>query len=402
MNVKNVYLICGIALGIVVSVIFFLSLSLSVARYSLSIFLVFSIAAVLAFIGLFFYSQKINEQISGPPNPKLRALLDSALAPHARKLGFDDQEFDSAKDSIGAIGRYLVAIVGTFRAFGFIFAAMTIAVSSAILIATLMQVDRLDQQNQLAEASRRAALINELTAILTEIDEELDDSERADEKMGDIENPAPGKSPTYISEGTELSKRLVWRIVALSRSLQPYKFLENDRLSEKAYSPERAQLLMSLVASGISLKDIFRMGSFEYSYLVDAELANIFLKDTKLSFSNFESANLITSDLSEAYITDSNFNKAILFNVPMVNADLRRSNFSGARMPEAFHLSGAKLSGVILDGAFVSSPTWLEDLEALEEPPTGLVSSDWVVSKTVKDWFVKGEKAGASYLVSRR
>lgn len=123
---------------------------------------------------------------------------------------------------------------------------MTIAISSAILIATLMQVERLDQQNQLAEASRRAALINELTAILTEIDEELDSSDKADEKMGDIENPSPGKSATYISEGVDLSKRLVWRIVALSRSLQPYRFLEGENLSGRPCLTDLAFIKQSL------------------------------------------------------------------------------------------------------------------------------------------------------------
>ncbi len=389
----------GIALGIVISIIFFLSMSLSVARYSLSLFLIFSVASVLAFVGLYFYSQHIQEKISDSTSPESRALLDSIFASHAKVLGLGEQEFDSVKSSISVTAKYVLSVLGTFRAFGFVFAAMTVAVSSAILIATLMQVERLDQQNQLVEASRRAALINELTAILTEIDEELDNSDKADERMGDVENPVPGKSGTYISEGVELSKRLVWRIVALSRSLQPYRFLEESSLSKNPYSPERAQLLMSLVASGISLNDIFRMGSFEYSYLVDAELANVFLKDTKLSFSNFEGANLVTSDLSDAYLTDCNFKSAILFNVPMVNTDLRRSNFSDARMPEAFQLEGAKLDNIELNGAFVSSPSWLDDLEALDNPPTGLDRDRWLVSDELKDWYIDGEKAGAGYLV---
>lgn len=74
MNFKTIYLLSGIALGIVISIIFFLGLSLSVARYSLSFFLFFSIASVLAFIGLYLYSQKVQEKISGPTSPDVRAL----------------------------------------------------------------------------------------------------------------------------------------------------------------------------------------------------------------------------------------------------------------------------------------------------------------------------------------
>ncbi|MES9853629.1 MAG: pentapeptide repeat-containing protein [Candidatus Thiodiazotropha sp. L084R] len=399
---KTVYLVFGVALGMAVTIIFYLNLSLSVTRYTLSGFLIFSVAGVIAFVGLAWYSNKLKNNLNKLPVTSIQHLLDSYLSKHAKEIEIDDNDYQSIKRITTESVKYIISMIATLRAFGFVFASITIAVSAAILIATLMQVERLDQQNQLAEASRRAALINELTAILTEIDEELDNSENPNEKMSFIENPEPGKSPTFISEGTELSKRLVWRIVALSRSLQPYRFLQDNNLTSKPYSPERAQLLVSLVASGINLKDVFRMGSFDYSYLKDAELGNIFLRDTKLRNSNFEGANLITSDLSDSYLGNSNFRNSILFNVPMNNADIRGVDFTGARMTESFHLSGAHMSGVILDGAFVSSPSWIKEITELKEPPLNFDSDTWVVSKQPADYFVKGQELGLAYRVSRR
>lgn len=123
------------------------------------------------------------------------------------------------------------------------------------------------EQNVLQESARRSALVFELSSILDEIDEELDDAGiekgaiqtrgKNDEagskpiegrpRRRDIDNP-----PLY-----RLSARLTGRIVALSRSLRPYRFLDdNGVLQEKSLSPERAQLLLSLMDSGIDMEEI--------------------------------------------------------------------------------------------------------------------------------------------------
>ena len=394
--------LAGVAFGVAATSIFFLNLSLGVTRYTLSALIILSLAGLVGLIGLSWFSVRVKQRIDAIPIESHRLILDFVLLRRKRPSELTDGEHAKLEEAITGVAGYVFSVFAIVRSFGFVFAAITVSVSAAILIATLMQVERLDQQNQLAEASRRAALINELTAILTEIDEELDGSNRSTQKMGDIDNPELGKSATFVADGFELSQRLVWRIVALSRSLRPYKFLEGDTLVSTQFSPERAQLLVSLIASGIDLKDIFRMGSFEHSYLRGAELPNVFLRDTKLAYSNFEEANLITSDLSEALAVGANFRGAILFLVKFEGADLRNADFSGSRMTDAQMLNNTKMAGANLDGAVVSNSDWLERLQKLPIPPQGLEYEQWEVSASTEEWSFGGDVAGTGYVVRRK
>lgn len=395
-------IVAGAALGFAAASVFFLYLSLGAGRYTLSALLIVAVAGFISLVGLWWLSAKLRSRISDSPALKIQPILDWLMLPREERTQITAEHAENIKRSITDFASYVASVIALLRAFGFIFAAITAAVSAAILIATLMQVERLDQQNELSEASRRAALVNELTAILTEIDEELDSSTYSEQKMGDIEEPKVGEGPTFVSGGVELSKRLVWRIVALSRSLRPYRFLEDGQLNAESYSPERGQLLMSLVASGVELKDIFRMGSFESAYLRGAELSNVYLRDTKLSHSNFDNANLIQSNLSDAILNGATFSNAILFNVNVENADMSNVKFGGARLTEPHLMSGAKLEGADLEGALVSAADWFEKLKQLEKPPSGLEYDKWKVVDSPVNWFFGGQSAGTAYEIRRK
>jgi hypothetical protein len=395
-------LLLGVTLGVAGTAIAFLHLSLDLSKYALSAFLILAIGSLIAVIGLALFSSYMRHRLDDGPK-LLVQLLESIHAAVVEK----DSNRETALANLKGIGVSVVTTVlttlATIRAFGLLFAALTVAVSAAILVATLMQVERLDQQNQLVEASRRAALINELTALLTEIDEEMDQLELKGVKDSSKKSPPrAGEGPTFVRDGISLSKRLVWRIVALSRSLKPYRFLEGITLSNTEYSPERAQLLISLVASGIDMKDIFRMGSFEYSYMKGVELSNIFLGDAKLNNSSFEGANLITSNLSGSIARDTDFSGAILFMVDMTNADIQNSKFFGTRMPEPHQLAGAKMNDANLDGALVSSVDWIQNLISQKTPPTGFEASQWEISSETVEWRFNKQKAGIAYVLRRK
>jgi hypothetical protein len=81
------------------------------------------------------------------------------------------------------------------------------------------QNTRIEQQTYLQEAGRRSSLIFLMNNVLDKMDEEL-------------------KSP--VNKDRNLSDQLIGRIVALSKSLKPYKYLESDSLS-MTVSPERGQ-----------------------------------------------------------------------------------------------------------------------------------------------------------------
>lgn len=391
----------GTAIGIAGTTLFYLSISLDVTRYFLSGFITLAIAAVISLVGVLWFSSKqrravgdLSEKISG-------ILLEWSTVREKGLAALDESKKREIKSNFQSLTQFLVSVLATIRAFGFVFGAATISVSAAILVATLMQVDRLDSQNQLSEASRRSALINELTAILNEIDEEIDFAGTTDRELEETNDRKAGQGADFVPAGFVLSDRLIWRITALSRSLQPYKFLENERLSAKAYSPERAQLLVALVASGVELKDIWSRGIFDAAYLRGAELPNINLRDIKLNYSTLEDANLIVSDLSNCWCREVKFDNSMLQLVNFTNAILNGSSFQNARLPDAHFFRNAKLDSVDMEGAIVVSETWLRDMTELDEPPEGFALEDWFVEQKTTEWFREGISAGTGYRIRR-
>ena len=160
------------------------------------------------------------------------------------------------------------------------------------------QNERIDLQNNLLEAERRSSLIFLMSNVLDKVDDEIkeqrDDFKRKLESVPD--------SVKY-----SLSKPLISRIVALSRSLRPYRMMEGDTLSELV-SPERGQLFISLMENGLdslTQNTIMENGDFSYTVigkidLSGAELSQANLRGAYLHETNLVWADLIWADLSRA------------------------------------------------------------------------------------------------------
>ena len=132
------------------------------------------------------------------------------------------------------------------------------------------QNELIAQQNQLSEASRRAGLMYELTSILDKIDKEMDAAnieraamnvkQRHTQEYKDEEHKRRANRRSIQPRDREkyqFSERLAGRIVALSRSLSPYRFLERDgQTTPRPLSPERGQLLLSLLETGADLEEL--------------------------------------------------------------------------------------------------------------------------------------------------
>ena len=183
---------------------------------------------------------------------------------------------------------------------------------------------RLNLQNNLIEAERRGALIILMSNILDQMNDEITEQKR-DTSFVD-------------SLGYFLSDPLIGRIAALSQGFLPYRYLENDTLTAKPSSPERGQLLLSLVKSeldSITYDKIYDATNFNYAYLDGADLFGAYLIGADLSEANLSGANLSGANLSGAD----------LFRAYLFRATLRGANLSGTYLSEA-NLSGADLSEV--------------------------------------------------------
>lgn len=158
------------------------------------------------------------------------------------------------------------------------------------------------EQSYILESSRRSALLFELTAILDEIDEELD-----------VLHMNRGSSNLANSLPDQLSPHLEARIIALSRSLRPYRYLAGGEITERELSPERGQLLISLAETDLDISQVITLGDFSSADLSGADLSNLNLTGAKLIGADLSRANLTMSDLSSAYLSYASLREAKLY-----------------------------------------------------------------------------------------
>jgi uncharacterized protein YjbI with pentapeptide repeats len=197
------------------------------------------------------------------------------------------------------------------------------------------QNKRLDQQTNLQEAERRSSLVFLFSNVMDAVDRELKERNNKQRK---------------------LSKQLIGRIIALSASLKPYKYLtEGDTLTSVLLSPERGQLLIRLVESdldSVTYLNIFRKANFEYADLKRANLSSAKLRDANLSSANLSSANLSSANLRGANLRNANLSDANLSDANLRNANLSFANLSFANLSAAnlrfVNLSAANLSAANL------------------------------------------------------
>lgn len=254
----------------------------------------------------------------------------------------------------------------------------------------------IEVQNLLQESSRRAGLTVELTEVLNRIGEKdwmpykgrlpLVGSRCKQEKYDYRFQLSPG----FAVPALGLSTAMVGRVVALSNSFKPYRYLDvtkNDLTSDLASglsepsSPERAQLLISLASANISLEQVSKAGgNFEKSPLGNAQLTGQKMTDIFADGSDFNGAILVHSDFSGAhlrwsYFTEANATCAVFDGADLREADMADGQFMGASFRGA-NLSGARVfitkfndadfSGADLRGVYTCSDGQPVDLDSKE------------------------------------
>ncbi len=94
-------------------------------------------------------------------------------------------------------------------------------------------------------------------------------------------------------------------------------------LPKKEYSPERAQLLLSLVNSrldSITMNRIYESTTFDQSYLFTVNLRKANLIGADLIVANLSEADLVFANLSEANLREADLSDADLKNVKNLDA----------------------------------------------------------------------------------
>ncbi|MCC6461031.1 MAG: pentapeptide repeat-containing protein [Saprospiraceae bacterium] len=239
-----------------------------------------------------------------------------------------------------------------------------------------IQNKRIEQQTYLQEAERRSSLVFLFDNVLDKIDEEL--------RL----NP----------ERRELSPQLIGRIVALTKALKPYRYLEGDTITSRMTSPERGQVLLSLLASKLhrnSSDQIFLLADFSYATLQSVNLDGAYLRNINLSHAVLESVSLTGADLRQAdlegaeisnahvrwtglrskpaHFDFANFHKARLLHCDLGGSSFEYANFSGATLHNVNFqraiFSKAKFEQVVADSLDFSETLLLNTAFSILHPP---------------------------------
>jgi uncharacterized protein YjbI with pentapeptide repeats len=163
-----------------------------------------------------------------------------------------------------------------------------------------------------------------------------------------------------------LSDEMIERIATLNYSFEPYQYFDGEKFSEKKWSPERGQLLLSLAKMKIdssSFNQIKSKISFLGADLRKVDLAGADLSNTDLREANFDHANLVganfhKANLEKASMQKANLTKANLREANLKDADLNWADFHLAKLNQAAcysaNMTNAKLRNADLTEANLS------------------------------------------------
>ncbi len=189
-----------------------------------------------------------------------------------------------------------------------------------------LQNKRIEQQTYLTEASRRSSQMFIMGEVLSDLTSELE-----------------SRSNTTRT----LSNSLIGRINGLTLSMKPYRYLSGDSLIATSLSPERAQLLISLVESKIDslhiVDFIFEKSNFNYSDLNEVVFNDVILTKANLAFSDLRNASIFSSNMSRTKLEN-----ASLFNANIVMSYLDSVNLKETNLDEV-HFGATRLRGIDLE-----------------------------------------------------
>ncbi len=231
------------------------------------------------------------------------------------------------------------------KSYRFIWIAVSIFIIMGGLIASYM----IRKQNQLLEAQSLAQ--DQRISELAEILESLRNGNQVP-LMSSVLDAVEREVETHAGH---LTAATISRVVELSKSFKPYRRYEGDSLSSKELSPERGQLLISLVLipmDSASFNRIKRQAVFAYADLQNVELSEVDLSDINLSKANLRRGNFSGSSFRNATMDKVDFWGANLDRTDFTGADLRRITMNWAEVNNA-NFNNANIDGSsLMDAKF--------------------------------------------------
>lgn len=373
----NEKLLLGLVAGLLTGSIFavpFLALVANGYKYAIAVMIIAFLILTILFLITVAFRDRIVKAIFGevhdldsfPADAKtLIGSTAEVISDHVTKP-FPEPHRKRIRQIAPGLANYLIwgrvrswwfnLLVGLFLAIGGL-TTTVLLVNQNQLLET--QNKKIDIQNALAEGQRRSSLVLLMENVLTDLSKEIDKQKEGLSKDSIL---------VLDSLGYSLGAPLIGRISSLSQGLLPYQMLIQGELTEKEYSPERAQLLLALVGYGLdnsALESIYSKTPFSNVYLNKSILSGTDLRGIYLRGSDLSEAYLIETDLWFANLSETDLSKAFLLRTNLLEANLIGADLSKAYLEKAV-LTQAILTGANLSGANLSEAN-LEDAQGLSK-----------------------------------
>jgi uncharacterized protein YjbI with pentapeptide repeats len=242
----------------------------------------------------------------------------------------------TTENSNGIVRSYVIVwiLVSIFIVFGGLVSSFLIYKQNKLLRnQTQFQNQRMRDQSELIESTRKSNMVMLMNDILDKVDEDLKNN----------------------SNRTLGNQTIASIVEAFNYSFEPYRYWEGDSLSQKKLSPEKGQLLLALCNRNIdssSFRKIKVNASFNGADLRKAKMMGVDLSGADLKGADLKDAelsdiNLSRADLRGANLGGADLNGAILSKVDLRRADLSWADVNDAQLDSA-NLNGADLSNVQL------------------------------------------------------
>ncbi|MCC5987534.1 MAG: pentapeptide repeat-containing protein [Pararhodobacter sp.] len=257
----------------------------------------------------------------------------------------------------------------------------------------LQQNELLSQDIELAEAARNAALIGEVIAIAAALGETANVVMQQDESL-----QAGGSSSALAGAGldpaNDLERSLIFRIIATSQALRPYRFLDlgvsqmepddiliaamerrrhdlpgtfsamtaqtgwQERagpapLVDRPASPERGQLLRAMVENGLRRTDLLSWYglNLSHAHAPGINLTNVSLQLAHLDFADFSGGDVAGTDFAGAALNMARFRAAQLLRSRFASPEAGTLNLPLG--PDETRWSFTRLSGADFSRALI-------------------------------------------------
>ena len=232
-----------------------------------------------------------------------------------------------------------------------------------------IQNKRLDQQTYLQEADRRSYLTGVLDDMIKEVTTE-----------------------GYRNNG-RISKVSSTRLIALSKILKPYKYLENDKLIDNPLSPERGYLLLSLLESNLDLgvilnnntrESLLSQLNFSYAELNNASVTALDLNSIHLNFANLNESNFTKSTLIKSSFVNASLKNTNFYKSDIVKCNFNNSNLTGASFTDS------SLNTVTFENAILTNANFNNcDLTKISLKNAQIIGTQFNKAIVSADWIIK-------------